>query len=130
MKVYLQENGMKVNLNYGTLNISGDDEYGFRPFQLMVASITACSGGVFRNILEKRRIEIEDLTIKADISRNATEANRIEKISLTFIVTGHNLNEENLNKNLKIAKKNCSMVRSVEGSIEIEEQLQVIELSK
>lgn len=130
MEFNLTEHGMKANLGYGTLDISGDDEHGFRPFQLMVSSIASCSGVVFQRILEKRRIEFEDITIKADVSRNDAKGNRIEKISLTFIVKGHNLNEENLNKNLKIATKNCAMARSVEGSIEIEERLEVIELSE
>lgn len=129
MEFYLQENGMKTNFDYGELDISGDETYGFRPFQLMVASIVGCSGSVFRKILDKQRIKIEDLTIKADVTRIEEEANRIEKITLTYTIEGHDLNVEKLNKNLELARKNCPMVRSVETSINIEEQLKVIELN-
>lgn len=130
LNFYLKENGMRVDLAYGQLNISGNEDDGFRPFTLMVASIVGCSGSVFRKILEKQRIEIEDLQIGADVVRNPKEANRIEEITLKFTVKGHHLDPEKLYKNLAVARKNCSMIRSVEDSIQIEESIETIELSR
>ncbi|MBY7142732.1 OsmC family protein [Virgibacillus sp. NKC19-3] len=130
MEFYLKENGMRVDLNYGELSISGNEDDGFRPFQLMVASIAGCSGSVFRKILKKQRMEIEDLTIHADVVRNPEEANRIEEIALVFTVKGYNLNPQKLDKNLELSRKNCSMVRSVEDSINITERIESIELSR
>lgn len=130
MEFYLKENGMRADLNYGELCVSGNEDYGFRPFQLMVASIAGCSGSVFRKILEKQRTEIEDLVINADVVRNPEEANRIEEISLIFTVKGYNLDPEKLYKNLELSRKNCSMVRSVEDSIKINERIESIELSR
>lgn len=127
---YLKENGMRVDLEYGQLDISGNEEDGFRPFTLMVASIAGCSSSVFRKILEKQRIEIEDLQVGAEVVRNPQEANRIEKITLRFTVKGHHLDKEKLTKNLEVSRRNCSMVRSVEDSIQIEESIETIELSK
>lgn len=126
MEFKMKENGMSVDLEYGTLNISGNSELGFRPFQLLVASITTCSAMVFRKILEKQRITIDDLRVKVDVTRNPNEANRIEHIELIFVVTGKNLNEKKLTKNLSLARKNCAMVRSVEESIKIDESLECI----
>ncbi|WP_430788151.1 OsmC family protein [Virgibacillus flavescens] len=130
MKFYLKESGMRTSLDYGELSISGNEDYGYRPFQLMVASIAGCSGSVFRKILEKQRAEIEDLIITAEVDRNPKEANRIERISLHYSVKGYHLNKEKLYKNLELARKNCSMIRSVESSIKIEETLETIELSR
>lgn len=127
MEFIPKENGWRVNVTYGELHISGDDTFGYRPYQLMIASIVGCSGSVFCKILEKQRISIDGMSIKADVERNAKEANRIESISLRFIVKGKNLNREKLNKNLRIARKNCAMVRSVEKSIHITEEIQIIE---
>lgn len=127
MKFNLEENSMKTEFDFGTLQISGNEEHGFRPFQLMVASIVSCSGLVFRNILKKQRIEIEDMSITADVTRNEKKANKIEKIALTYTLKGSHLNENKLNKSLAIAKRNCAMARSVESSIEIEEHLKLIE---
>ncbi|MCT2534423.1 OsmC family protein [Aquibacillus koreensis] len=130
MEFTLKENGVRTALSYGTLDISGDELYGFRPYQLMVASIVGCSASVFRKILAKQRVEIDDLTIQVEVERNELEANRIEKIDIHFVIKGKNLDDEKLYKNLEVARKNCSMVRSVENSIEINETLESIELSQ
>lgn len=126
MEFKMSENGMDVDLEYATLHISGKSEFGFRPFQLLVASISSCSAMVFRKILEKQRITIDDLRVKANVTRNPDKVNRIEKIELHFIVIGKNLNENKLIKNLHLARKNCAMVRSVEDSINIEESLECV----
>ncbi|MFC4556810.1 OsmC family protein [Virgibacillus kekensis] len=130
MKFHLKENGMRVDFEYGTLDISGNEDYGFRPFQLMVASIAGCSASVFRKILDKQRTEVENLVITVDVERNPEEANRIERIDLHYTVTGYNLNTDKLNRNLELSRKNCSMVRSVEDSIRITESLEAVELSR
>ncbi|MFQ3546184.1 OsmC family protein [Halobacillus rhizosphaerae] len=130
MDFYLKENGVRTSFEYGQLNISGDENEGFRPYQLMVASIAGCSIGVFRKILNKQRVKIEDLKVTADIDRNPDKANRIEKIRLHYVVKGYHLNPDKLLKNLDVSRSNCSMVQSVQDSIEVEETLECIELSK
>ncbi|WP_174615948.1 OsmC family protein [Virgibacillus ihumii] len=130
MEFYLKDQGMHTKLDYGELAVSGNEEYGFRPFQLMVASIAGCSGSVFRKILAKQRTDFEDLIISAEVERNPQEANRIEKIVLHYTVKGRHLNYDKLEKNLKLSRQNCSMVRSVESSIDIEETIEAIELSE
>src|SRR5690625_6877291 len=102
MKFYFKENNVQTELEYGELVISGNEEYGFRPFQLMVSSIVSCSGSVFKQILSKQRIELESLEITADVKRNPEEANRIEQIDLTFIVKGSVLNKVKINYSLVI----------------------------
>lgn len=128
MDFYLKENGVRTSFDYGQLNISGNEDYGFRPYQLMVASIAGCSASVFRKIIEKQRIELVDWRISAEVERNPQEANRIEYIKLRFIVKGNQVSQEKLQKNLKIARENCSMIRSVEDSIKIEEVLEYEEV--
>lgn len=124
MEFFLKENGICTSLDYGELKISGNEEYGFRPYQLMTASIAGCSASVFKKIIEKQKIEISDWKIYAEVDRNPQEANRIEKITLRYVIRGKNLDEIKLQKNLKIARRNCSMIRSVEDSIDIEEVLE------
>lgn len=121
-----EENGMSFELEYGKLNISGNADNGFRPFQLLVASIASCSAMVFRKILKKQRISIDDLKVTAEVERNEEEANRVERMTLSFVVYGNQLNEKRLQKNLMLARKNCAMIRSVEGSIDIQETLLIV----
>lgn len=126
MEFHMKEVGFTTNLPYGELHIAGDEEHGFRPFQLMVSSIAVCSGGVLRKILEKKRMEIEDIKIQAKVERNEDEANRIEKIHLHYIIKGNHLDERKIEKSIELARKNCPMAQSVEGRIEIEETFELV----
>lgn len=126
---YLKNEGIRTSTEFGQLNISPDEEKGFRPYQLMVSSVASCSLSVFRKILDKQRVQYEDIKVTADVERNENEANRIEKISLHYVVKGHHLDEDKMYKNLETSARNCSMVQSVKDSIEIEETLECIELS-
>jgi len=116
-----KEAGFTTNFPYGELHIAGDEEYGFRPYQLMVSSIAVCSGGVLRKILEKKRIAFSDLRIQADVTRNDEKAGRIEKIHLHYIITGEDLPLDKIEKSIELARKNCSMLQSVVDSIEVTE---------
>jgi putative redox protein len=126
MEFKMQEGGFYSDLAYGKLEVSGNEEYGFRPFQLLVSSVAVCSGGVLRKVLEKMRIKFDDIQIKADIVRNEDEANRVEEISLHFTIKGEKLDEKKIEKAMKLTRKNCSMVQSVQDSIKIEETFELI----
>lgn len=125
MEFKMKENGFTAEFPYGKLDISGDEEYGFRPYQLLVSSIAVCSGGVLRKIFTKQRIEIEDMTIQTDVKRNPDEADRIEKISVHFIIKGTGLKEEKVKKAIELTRKNCSMVQSVIPAVEVEETFEI-----
>jgi len=130
MKFHVNGARISTGFGYGNLFISGNENEGFRPFELMVASIVGCSGSVFQKILEKQRTHIEELSIDVDVERNPEEVNRIERVRLNYIVKGHHLNIDRLYKNLALSRNNCSMIRSVEQSIKIEETINIIELSR
>jgi uncharacterized OsmC-like protein len=126
MEYVMNEHGFETEFEHGLLKTSSNDQYGFRPFQLLISSITTCSGGVLRKVLMKKRIAFDDLKIRVDVTRNPSKVNRIEKIHLHFIIHGRNLNHETIQKALSLAKKNCPMVQSVKDSIEITECLELI----
>lgn len=120
-----EETGFTADFEYGTLHISGDEQFGFRPYQLLVSSVAVCSGGVLRQILDKKRMKYDDIKIKADVTRNKEEANRVEKIHLHFILYG-NLDDQKVERALELTKKHCSMAQSVIGSIELEESFEIV----
>ena len=45
--------GLNADLDFGTLQVSGDSLYGYKPYELLVASIVGCSGEIFRGLLIK-----------------------------------------------------------------------------
>ncbi|MFK2826153.1 OsmC family protein [Bacillus sp. B190/17] len=126
MKFQMKEGGFTTDLSYGQLDISGDEAYGFRPFQLLTASIAVCSGGVLRKILEKKRMHVEDIQIDTNVHRNEQEANRIEKVEVHFTIKGKGLSEQQIHKAMELTRKNCSMVQSVIPAIEVVETFEII----
>lgn len=120
MQFNMTENGFETATSFGQLTISGNEEYGFRPYQLLVSSIAVCSGGVMRKILEKMRMPADNITIEVkDVQRNEEIANRLEKIHLHFIIEGPKVDESKMEKVFELTMKNCSMVQSVIDSIEV-----------
>lgn len=91
MEIVWNQNGFEADLEYGKLKISSNEEAGFRPYQLLAASIAACSGTVLHKILEKKRIQLKDMIIETKEERISEEAGRIKSIHLHFILKGENL---------------------------------------
>ncbi len=125
MDLRMENVGFSIDLEYGSLRVAGDVSYGFRPFQLMTASVAACSGGVLRNILKKQRIPLEDIRIEANVTRNEKNFNRIEKIHLHFLLSGEKLSKEKVERAITLTHKNCPMVQSVIETIAVTETFEI-----
>ncbi|GAF15980.1 OsmC/Ohr family protein [Bacillus sp. JCM 19046] len=110
----MKEKGYSIDLPYGELDISGDETAGFRPYQLLVSSIAVCSGGVYRKILAKKRIDYTTIDIEAEVVRNEANVNEVTEVRLMFYVKGASVAVEKLEKALELATK---IVRSFSLSI-------------
>ncbi|MBC1397179.1 OsmC family protein [Listeria welshimeri] len=121
LKLVYTENGFDT----GDLLID-DKMTAHTPADLMLMSIASCSAIVFRNILRKKRVDFTDLWVDATMERIPEEENRISAIHLHFKITGSHLNPHPLEKALKLTPKYCSMVRSVEKSIIVDESLEIM----
>ncbi|MDM5317964.1 OsmC family protein [Fictibacillus sp. b24] len=126
MEFKMTEKGFETSVDYGTLQISGDAEYGYRPFQLLVSSVAVCSGGVLRKVLERMRMTYEDIRVQAKVTRVEDEANRVSDIHLHFVIKGSELSQEKVEKALIVTRKNCSMVQSVKDSINVTESFEIV----
>jgi putative redox protein len=125
MKFYMNEHGFQTNVGFGELKVSSQEEYGFRPYQLLVSSVAVCSGGWLRSILKKMRIPFDDITISTTVGRNPEIANRIESIDLLFTISGKDISPKKVEKALAITRKNCAMIQSVQDSINITESFEI-----
>jgi uncharacterized OsmC-like protein len=125
MDYAMTDTGYRTDYEFGTLKIAGDVRSGFRPFQLMTASIAGCSGGVLRKIMAKQRLAVQDIEIQAKVQRQDDGIKRIQKIHLHFIIRGENLNPEKVRKAVELGYNYCSMVQSVKDSIDITESFEI-----
>lgn len=126
MKFTMTENGFTGALPFGNVDISSNEDYGHRPYQLLVSSLAVCSGGVMRKVLDKMRMPAEDIEIEVkEIIRIEEEAGRIEKVHLHFSLKGK-IEADKMERVMELTRKNCSMTRSVEESIEIVETYEIV----
>ncbi|WP_332691521.1 OsmC family protein [Halalkalibacter lacteus] len=121
MEFIMKENSFVTDLEYGQLEVSGNADFGFRPYQLLVSSVAVCSGGVLRKILDKKRIAYKDIRIKADVKRNEEGANEVMNIHLHFILYNVDASDEKIDKIMDITRKNCPIYQTVKNSIHITE---------
>ena len=123
----MTEDGFEASLESGNIKISGNEQKGFRPYQLLVSSLVGCSGLVLRKVCDKMRMPLESMEIEVrEVIRNEKEANRLEKIHLHFKLKSTSLDESKMPRVMELTKKNCSMVQSVNASILIEESYEII----
>ncbi|AYC30241.1 OsmC family protein [Paenisporosarcina cavernae] len=127
MHFVMNENGFSTELEFGKLEVSSNEEFGFRPYQLLVSSLAVCSGGVLKQICEKMRTPLHSMDIEVkEVVRNPDVANRVEKVHLHFKLSGEDLSKDKLPRIMELTKKNCSMVQSVVGSIDVIETVEII----
>ncbi len=124
MKLTIKHDDIEADLSYGQLAIG--KENGYSPLQLLISSIAGCSAIVFRTILEKKRIPYDTFTIETEIGRSEALSKPVESVHLHYKIKAQNITEEQLDKALQLAVKNCTIVQSVKDSINIPIQLHVL----
>lgn len=125
MNFYMKGDHLIMRTDKNELLISANDDSGFKPFELMVTSIAGCSASVLNKILQKMRVDVTELSVKADVQREENSSRRILAIHLHFIAVGNNLPNEKINRALRLAHKHCSMVQSVKNSIDVTESIEI-----
>ncbi len=112
-------------MEYGFLPISPNAELGYRPMELFVSSLTGCSTAVLANILVKKRIDYKRIDVNVSAVRNPDEANRIERLTFEVAVQTDSLDKEKQAEKISaLVLKNCGMIQSVIGSIDIRYQIE------
>ena len=125
MDYAMTDTGYRTDYEFGTLEIAGDVRSGFRPFQLMTASIAGCSGSVLRKVMTKQRLAVQDIQIQVKVQREDGDVKRIRKMHLHFVIRGEDLNPEKVRKAVDLGYNYCSMVQSVKDSIDITESFEI-----
>jgi putative redox protein len=112
-------------LEYGFLPISPNTEMGYRPMELFVSSLTGCSTSVLANILTKMRIDYKRIDVQVSATRNPEEGIRIEQLIFNVSVQTDTIDKADQAEKLAgLVLKNCGMIQSVIGSIDIGYQIE------
>lgn len=120
MKYTLENGKIRGSLRFDEIQISPNEQNGYRPFELFISSLVGCGGVLLGNILQKKRKSYKRLDLEASAVRNPDQANRIEQISITaFVQLEKPLSQEQADKIADLVVKNCGMIQSIIESIKI-----------
>jgi len=114
------DNGYKFSI--GASKSIGGDESGFRPMQVLLASLGGCSGIDVVNILKKSRVEFNgiDVEVEGEREKDAVPA-PFKKVRLLFRVHGKNIDVNKVQKAVNLSvEKYCSAIASLDPKIQIE----------
>ena len=113
------DNGYSFSV--GASKSIGGDESGFRPMQVLLASVGGCSGIDVVNILKKSRVEFDslDVEVEGDREPGAVPA-PFKEVRLLFRVHGANVDKAKVEKAVNLSvEKYCSAIASLNPAIRI-----------
>ncbi|MHC5251252.1 OsmC family protein [Listeria kieliensis] len=125
--MHLAKQGDTIELFHEDGNWKLKKETGFSPIQMTVAAAAACSGYVYAKILKKKRIPYEKLEIEVDYTQNLDAAvHVIQSIDIHFELAIAAEHQEQAEKSLKLVKKGCPVVQSLNPEIQITEHVKFV----
>ena len=88
---------------------AGGRNLGIRPMEMLLLGIGGCSSFDVVSILKKARQDIQSCEVEIEAERADTEPKVFTKIHLHFVISGHELNENRVEKAVSLsADKYCS----------------------
>jgi putative redox protein len=101
------------------INIDGKKKEGANPPELLLMSLGSCSGIHLKMLLDKMRIEFDDLKVEASGERAEDSPRYFTEIELIFKVWGKEIAEEKFEKALKLAIDHCGIWNTIGNETDI-----------
>ncbi|SDH41931.1 OsmC family protein [Nitrosomonas sp. Nm132] len=120
------ESGHAVQID-GAPDIGGKN-LGPRPMELILLGLGGCSSIDVILILQKSRQEITDCVVEIDATRATEDPKVFTDIHLHFIVTGKNLNAQQVERAINLsAEKYCSASIMLKNTVNITHDFEIVE---
>jgi len=102
----------------------GGHDMGFRPIQLVAIGLVGCTGMDVISILQKKRQEVTDFEVTAEITRADQHPKVFTEILLTYTVTGKNIDREAVERAVELSEtKYCGAQAMLEKTAEISHEI-------
>ena len=82
----------------------GGQDMGFRPLQLLAIGLVGCTGMDVISILKKKRQEVIEFEVSAEITRADQHPKVFSKILLTYSVTGRNISRQAVERAVELSE--------------------------
>jgi len=98
----------------------GGHDLGFRPLQLFAIGLVGCTGMDVISILQKKRQEVTDFEVSAEILRADQHPKVFSKIVITYTVSGKNVDQDAVERAVELSEtKYCGAQAMLKETAEI-----------
>lgn len=106
----------------------GGHDLGFRPLQLFAIGLAGCTGMDVISILQKKRQEVTDFEVSAEIERADQHPKVFTKIVLTYTVTGKNIDHDAVERAVELSEtKYCGAQAMLKETADITHEIVINE---
>lgn len=106
----------------------GGHDLGFRPLQLFAIGLCACTGMDVISILNKKRQEVTEFIVSADIERAKEHPKVFTKIILNYEITGKNIDRQAVERAVDLSEeKYCGAQAMLRETAEISNTITIKE---
>ena len=99
---------------------AGGHDMGFRPLQLMAIGLAGCTGMDVISILKKKRQEVTQFEVNAEVERASEHPKVFTKIVLAYKVTGKNIDPQAVERAVELSEtKYCGAQAMLRQTAEI-----------
>lgn len=106
----------------------GGRELGFRPLQLFAVGLVGCTGMDVISVLQKKRVEVTDFEVSAEIERSEGHPKVFTKIQLVYKVTGKNIERKDVERAVELSEnKYCPAHAMLKETVEISHKVVIEE---
>ncbi len=101
---------------------------GFKPGELMLTALAACSGIDVVNILNKQRKDMTGMSVKATGKQQDDPPWTYTTIHLEYTITGRNVDPDHVERAIKLSEeKFCSIGSTLSGKAKITHSFKIVD---
>ena len=96
----------------------GGETCGIRPMESLLSSLASCSGMDVISMLQKMKQRVTGFRVEAEGQRAEDHPRRYERITLTYIVRGHDIKETSVARAVELSlTKYCGVTGSLNAEV-------------
>ena len=117
--------GHKVRV--GGMKVQDRENIGFRPLELFLLSLAACSGVSMTHLLKKKRQDVTDFRIRLAGKKSETLPIVFTRIDIEYVVRGRNISAKAVESAIGLTEKGCSVIAMLKPTIDIATKYDIVE---
>jgi putative redox protein len=111
----------------GGVKVQDWENIGFRPLELFLLSLGACSGVSMTQFLRKKRQDVTGFRIELAGKKSDTVPPVFTRVDMEYVVIGKSISEKAVRSSMNLTEKNCSVMAMLKPSVLITSKYRIIE---